>query len=472
MDLSKWELHNLVRTPRGLKVRDALRTQVNSIDIRSPGAFVAGFTAEAANTTEVFHYLLIRDTSDAQGYLYVTTEEYVTVAVLNVGAIPPKPTVTAAVQYQQILINSPDFSAAYYGLVGGGLKRAVATASVNPNTEAITPPTGLCTTFGDRIAIAQYNQVYFNDAGTEIRTFTGANAISLPSTVYDLFTGPGGALYIVTGAGVYALPPDALGQGQIVYGMLARVSPYEASGYRNAVHARGGVYGLTRDGIGSLGNTVSTAALTQYDRRRYFSQSVGPGQSGDYRSGRIWALSDSMAISVNNSLCIYDLAGNYPYWVWNSSTGNALEIVGICKTRNGGDLFVTPTRILEFTGNYEFTADEQDGVACGTIATPPAASNVVRSVTTSSDNAGYNQLLYLNGSVKTQVTPAPSRAQNVVGTDLWDSSATLFASEMRSRRHHVAVRSDDLAMEVGATGCGRALGDIDITLAGKGRRRP
>ena len=451
-------------------VRTALRSLVPATTLLASSVFVGGLSLEASNTTEIYHYLFLRSTITGIGYIYVTTEEFRTICTYTLGQIPVAPVITFAVQNRQILINSPDFTSAVYGLVGGGLLRAVKVESVNPSTTAIDVPLGLCSVFGDRIAIAQGNIVYFNDPGTEIRTFTGANAVALPATIYDLFQGPGGNLIIGTTDGIYSLSADALGQGQMVFGMLSKASSYACKNYRNLAYVGGQVYGLTKDGVAVIGGeSVTSESLTSYGRKRYYSESVGPGPSGDYRNGKLFGLQDELLINVDNKICRFDLKGNYSTWIYNTGS---INLSGVCSGRDGNELLVTDSNILEFTGNDEYDGYEITGVACGVLKTEPEESPLIRSVTTSSSNVGQDQKVYLNGTAKTATTPAPTRAENIIGTDTWSATNTYVGHELRSRRHQMAVRTDNVALEIAATGSGNILDGINIERRGKGSRRP
>lgn len=468
IDLSAFELHNLEFDQGRLAVRDALRSQISASTIRSGSELVAGFSVESSSTTETFHYLFLRNTTTADGYVHVTTEEFRDIAVLHLGSLPERPIITYAFQNQQILINGPGL-APLYAIVGGGITRAVKVESVNPSTTAIEIPSGICCAFGDRIAIAQGNTIYFNDAGTEIRTYVGENGVSLSGTIYDIFQGPGGALISVTSDGIYALPSDALGQGQIVFGFFSKISGYQASNYRNATASRNRVFTLLQHGLGLVTDEIVGIPLTSYRHKRFYTEYVGPGAAGDYRSGSIWKSERGVLVNTQGKVCQFDYDSQKTSWIYANSD---IELVGIGRSRDGVDLWITPERVLEQIGNAEFDGYEVKGFACGIVPTDPSDSLVVRAVTTISDNVGQDQYAYLGGRDKSAETPPPSRAANVIGTDVWSASAAYVGQEERSRRHLFAERLDEIAIEVGAEGSGARLGVIDVLTKGKSSKRP
>lgn len=459
------ELHNLVLKQGRYQVRDGLRAHTTATAIQAGSTFVGGFSVEGGNTGEVFHYLINRATSGICT-LRVCTEEFRVIASLDIGRIDvAKPAITHAITSEQILINSPHMSFPVYGLVGGGVKLAEKQDSVNEiNTSSIQIPRGICCNFGDRVAIAQGKSVYFSDGGTEPRTFVGINVISFPSPVYDLMQSAGGSLFIVTAQDIYVLPADAASTDQAVFGFISTIKGYQAVGHRNVCMTARGPIGLTQDGVASIGQTIDSIPLTSYRRSRYLAENVGAGSYGDFRRGTIWQTQRGFVASIDGRLCSYDGKAS---WIYNSGD---LELVGVLRTKLGGELYLTSTHLLEPIGNQEFTGSEITGVACIEVPTPPTASPVVREITTSADNVGAAQKIYVNGQTRTATTPKPTGADTVIGTSLWGTE-NFEVSEIRSRRHQVAVRSDDLSIEVAAVGCGTQLGEYEIKTAGKGKQR-
>lgn len=470
MDLSGFELQNLVPVNDVVRVRPGFAQQYL---VTAGAAIVYAFSVVSPQTGEVFHYIFERVIVDGTAILYVKTESFVTVTTFTFTYLALKPIINYAVQNNQIIINSPNFTNPLYGIVGGGLAQIQSVTSVNDlNTPTLASvPVGLTSTFGDRIPITDGNVCYFNDPGVDIRTYVSLNVVSLPGKIFEIFEGPGGALYFITPNGTYALASDALQYGQEVVGQLAKVSTYSANQYRNVVYSAGHVWALAKDGIEvvTAGQKLKPASFT---RKRYYSQYVGPSEGGSYQSGTIWATSTGIAVSLDHKICVVDAADMRPRWYTNDSTSD-ISIVGMCRSVEGTDLWVFPDRVCELIGNQEFDSGGTVlGIAAGSTTFDPAASPVLRSVTTISDNVGLSQLAYCQGTARTAVTPAPSRASNVVGTGTWSASAHYVGPDMRSRKHNFMSRTDDFALEIGAEGALSLLGLVNIETISKGGARP
>lgn len=468
-DLGTAELHNIVVKQGRFQVRDGFRSHVAATTIQASSSFIAGFSVESGNTGEVFHYLVNRATTGICT-LRVCTEEFRTISSLNIGRIDvARPAITYALTSEQILINSPHMPFPVYGLVGGGVKLAQAQESVNEiNTSSIQIPRGLTCTFGDRVAIAAGKILYFSDGGTEPRTFVGINAISFPSPIYDIMQSDAGSLFVVTAMDIYVIPADAATSDQAVSGPTGKISGYQANGTRNVCITSKGLIGLTQDGVASIGQTITEIPLTNYRKSRYLAENVGAGSYGDFRRGSIWRTQRGFIVSVAGRLCSFDNASGKASWIYNSDD---LDILGVLRTKLGGELYLTSSRVLELLGNDEYTGSEITGVACVDLKTQPSDSPVVREITTSADNVGQAQQVYCNGQTRSANTPKPTGATTVVGTDVW-GTASFVAAEIRSRRHQVAARADDLSVEIAATGCGTQIGDFEIKTWGKSRKRP
>jgi len=233
IELRDWEGHNTEILEGGLCVRRALKSHAQASDLQASSVFAGGFSLEAPNTQEVWHYVFLQSTTTRVVTLYVCDEEFNVIYTYVVGQTQQNPVITYAVQNDQLMINSPHFRQALYGILGGGVKLAEKVASVNVNTTAIDIPLGFCTTFADRIVVASGSNLYINDPGVEIRTFVAENAIYVPGTIYDVFQGDDG-LYVFTADGVYVMPADALSQGQVAVPFVVRVAAYNAFDYRNA----------------------------------------------------------------------------------------------------------------------------------------------------------------------------------------------------------------------------------------------
>ncbi len=211
IDISKWEKQNVVKRGSDLYTRKGL------VQVSTPTAgtlYVAGFTVESPFTTEPWHYLFEQATATGLVTLRVVTEEFVEVQNYSLGFMQNDPVITYAVQNGQLMVNSPSLPAPLYGLVGGGLVMAVKTPSLETDTTTLEIPNGHICTFGDRMPIAQGNIVFFNDPGSDPRTYVAENAQPFPGVIYDMVQGTDGALYVFTSKDVHVIPRDALGKGK------------------------------------------------------------------------------------------------------------------------------------------------------------------------------------------------------------------------------------------------------------------
>jgi len=455
VSINGFELHNIVKKNGGYQVRDALFSHA-TIDNA-----IWGTSLEAANTGEVFHYILTRNTSTGIGTITVYTEEFVTVTSLAIGVIVADCTVTCAVSDRQLLINSPQFSYPIYGLVGGGLRRAVKKVSENDATTAIDVPNGLVIEFGGRFVIAQSNILWFSDPGaTAKETFVAQNFVALNSRIFDLFIGADGALVAGTSDGVFSIPADSVAQGQLAFPLVQKLSHYQCRNYRNLVYSQGRLIGLAENGIVDLGNITNPLPLVTYNNARYYSKDVR--QTDDFRTGRIFASQDMGAlVCLDSYFCAVDTAQTlFPAWITCASA--TLDIKGILKTAEGKDLFLTSSKVLELYGNTEFSSQDVTAVACGDVALDPAQSTLIRAIHTSSDNVGTVQLCYIGGRATSLATPKPSRAHNVVGTDNWGTTYYYCEDELRSRRHDQSYRTDQCQLEIGIGRAAARIGEFTV----------
>jgi hypothetical protein len=446
---------------------DKVRPALYSVSTPSSGTvFVGGFSIEAANTGALYHYIVERATATGIGTIYVKNEQFQTISSTTIGYIPKQISLSWACQNRQLIISAPEFSYTLYSIVGGGVVRCIKVASAVPTTTALEVPVGSVCSFGDRVVIAQGSALYFNDPGVDIRTFVAENVVAMPAKITDIFEGPSGALIIGTTMGVYALPSDALGQGQLVFGFMQKLSSYEAQQPRNIAFANGQLLGLQKGGFSTLGDQAVATNPAPYAGKRYISTFVGPGDSGDYRYYQMFGSVDyGHLISAGGS--IYSVKQGQ--WI---TSGLDLSLVGVLKTDLGATLFMTPTQILDTWGNVE--ADDSDfiAVACGTIPVNVTDSTMVRAIITSSDNVSHQQKAYIGAQQKTDTTPPPARAENIIGTNHWSVHTHYCAPEIRSRRHHVVLRTDEVTMEVAFDEALSNIGPIDVETKQVGPKRP
>jgi hypothetical protein len=151
------------------------------------------------------HYLFEQATATGIVTLRVMTENFVELFNFPLGQMQADPIITGDVVDNQIMFNSPSFSTPLFGYTGGGIISAVAQASIQPNTTAIEIPNGHICGFGDRFVIAQYTDFFVSDPNDAFRSYVGENAVGIGGTIFDIFQGPDGALFLSTSAGAFSL---------------------------------------------------------------------------------------------------------------------------------------------------------------------------------------------------------------------------------------------------------------------------
>lgn len=471
VDPSTWELHNIVKTPSGLRTRSPLW----SIKTPTSGSFVGGFTVEVPSSTEVHHYLFEQGT-DGTTTLRVVTEEFFELYNFPLGVLQQNPVITWAIGNNQILINSPAFSAPLYGVVGGGVVTAVATMSLNTDTTSLDLPQGHICSFGDRSPIAQNQVVFFNDPpsakSVDPRSYVAQNVLGLPGSVFDLFQGPDGALWMFTSAGVYTMPPDALGQGQTVVGSIARVPGIDTSRPRNACATIGTVAVLQRDHVVLL-PSGTIVDLSPYNGPRRLSNRV---EVEDLRlSAEIFPTPRGFIVAFRGNkpfFLVADLKNQSFSYVIDAST--SYNAVGVLRTRDGEPLYVLSDRVVMQMGISDrdsWAGIAQLAVACGMIETSAADRPVLRSLTTNTEFVGQPVGVSAGRDGLTSLTQPTITGDTIIGTSQWSSTGSFIGRTFRSTRHNVSQRMPEPPVEVQIGGLGRRVGLVDVDLAGQGRSR-
>lgn len=474
VDVSGWELHNVLRKGRELRTRRAL---VQHKTPTTGTTYVGGFSIESPNTTEVWHYLFEQVTATGAVTLRCYTEEYLELWSHLLGVMQERPVITWGAQNAQVMVNSPSFSAPLYGLVGGGMITATKATSVNSDTTALDLPAGHLCTFGDRFVIAQGNVLFFNDPGVDPRSFVAENVVAMPGSVYDIVQGPGGALYIATSAGVYTLPGDALGQGQSVQGFLSRVPGIEVSRARNLAVSGGVVAVLQQDHVLLLPDQRIPFAAAR--GRRYYSR---PVEAADLRSAaELYAIPGGFIVATRGARPFYtliDLASVGVSHMWSASS--AIALCGTLRSRDGDPLLVAANRILEpfaRSATDSFDSAVIDGVLAGVIAQQPNQTGVLRRLSVASSNyaASGNPTVAaaVNGSATSAKNPPTKTGDLVIGTSAWAASGAFAGRTLRTTRLSLAVRANEHAVELRVRGGDVAIAaavDLEVTGQARGRR--
>lgn len=468
VDLSKGELHNVTIKAGKLCVRESLvrhTFRFNNLKGFFGEEVVHGFSVEDPNTTEILHYLFFRDTTSQVLTCAVTDESYELITHSTIGVIIGDPVLSHAVLNQEVHINGPGLKTPLYGFIGSGLIPATKVLSRNEaNTPTIEVPLGIVTSFGDRMAIAQYNQVFFSDPGFRFRTFVGANVVTVPSKIYGLMQANNGALYIITAQDIYYITKDALGQGQLVYAFLGNIKGYEANDYRCAAVVGSALFTIGSQAINIVnGQSIGTMEVIKFDRKRYLSEVVGTADLK--QEAKIWPMSNGFVLSSDGKLFYFDNDNKITSWIYANS-GASINLVGVLKTRDGKNLFLTKDYPIELfgTGQDAYSFDSHPtGYACVSLDTEPRNSEMVRFITTISDNAGLAQQVAIRGQARSKVTPPAPNQTNIIDQSNWNESA-YSAAETKSRRNGFAVRTDDISFEVGIQGATAMIGSVSIDI--------
>lgn len=473
IDISNAELHNMVRRKNGLEVREAL------VSIKTPNVgtkYVGGFSIESSFTTEVWHYLFEQNTTTLETTMRVYTEDFLEMFAQNLGALDANPIITHAVYNNQIMVNSPSFSGPLYGLVGGGIIPAVKTESINPDTTALEIPQGHVCSFGDRMPIAQGNIVYFNDPGVDPRTYVAQNALPLSGTIYDMFQGDDGALYMFTSAGVFFMAQDALGKGQRVEGFIGTIPGLQTTKSRNAAASNGIVAVLQKTGIVILGGRTQTIDIAPYKGPRYLAYAV---DVEDYRiSGEIFPTAEGFIVAFRGKdgfFLDFNLRDGYRSYVWNPAFPSEYSVVGTLRSRENSTIIVSNYNVFMHCGNKEHFLPAKNGlrgVAAIEVDMPEGQEMLARHLVISSDNIG--QLVYARVGHKFLNDTCPSKSSDtVIGTTEWGGGDGRYnGRRFRSARASLAERMSNVAIEVAITGSKRRIEPgVDLQVKGQGRRR-
>jgi hypothetical protein len=497
------EFHNVIDTIRGLEVRPGLCTILQATDVDTTfdtahlriangtqNSFVFGFSIESANSGQVFHYLFTKATTTGVVKSHVYDEQMYWLSTVTIGTIAADlEPFSVAVNYNQIIVNSKSLPFPLWGFVGGSLVKAEKQPSINPDTPNLTLYTGRVASFADRFVWSYANQISFSDPGTEPRTICGPNTIAFGGTVLDMFqAGEGGALVVVCTDATYTIPPDGLSGFQF-QGVIARLPGYQGAQSNNAATARGTSIGLVKDGIITIGDFLKRP-LTTYRNRHYQTEAVGPGSSGDYRSGSIFGTDEGFIISIDGKSALIDIDSGKITWIypsqnygWDLVGGQVFAVVGVLKDSEGKNIFLTSSSVIDLFGNVEYASTPSvavpdpvglkvGGGVCVNVPSDPQGSPVVREITTSADRPGQAQHSYVRSSFQVAITPPPQLSL-VLDTSLWSVSSTLLEREMRSRRMQRAVRVDSPDVEVYFDGGGTKIGSvIDVVTKGIGKNRP
>lgn len=474
VDVSSWEMHNVVKRGKDLRTRRAL------LSLKTPTggtSYVGGFTQESPNTSEPWHHLF-EQAADGTVTMRVYNEEMaVEIFSHPLGVMQKDPVISYGVQNMQMMINSPSFSAPLYALLGGGAVTAMKTVTsiaTALSETVLSVPVGHICTFGDRFAIAQGKGVFINDPGLDPRTFTGDGSFPIAGAIYDIFQGEDGFLYMCTSSGIFTFPRDALGQGLSPQGALSRIPNVDTSRPRNAIAAGGGGAVLQKDRVLLLGGGGVAGAidLSQYDGRRYWSKVVAVD---DLRmQGELFATPTGFLVGFRGSrghIVDVNLNEKAVRYIWSPSS--AFNLVGTLRTRNNDPLMIFSDRIVSESAHAlaDYDGATIQGVLCGRLPIDVSLNPRIYRVVVAAANQGSTVGAFVSGLAKTTTTPTKTE-EAVIGTSLWSASTVYAGRETRSARLSFSQRSSDPNMEIRVdAGDSRIRAEIDVELGGQGAQR-
>ncbi len=475
-----WELHNVMRTPKGLRTRRSL----SFANISAVGSLVGGFTVESPSTSEPWHYIFEQVAATLAVRLSVFTENLRVLYTLDLGPMQAMPVITKAVVNNQVGVSSPSFSSTLYGQVGGGMVTAVATPSEDPTIVTLPVPTGHICSFADRWAVASGPVLSVNDARSDVdpRTFTALGLLSLPGTIFDNFQGADGQLYLFTSEGVFTVPPDALGVGQGISGFLSKVPGIFTKRPRNACATTRGVAVLQRTSVLLLnGGSQTEIPIGSHDGRRKLSRVV---DVDDLRTiGSIFATAKGFIIGFGTDRGFYvdvDLEAGSVSFVYPSTPNIPFNLVGVCQSRDGDPILCFGGGGLANLAYDGVTGGPGDnggadgivkGIVAGVLDLEASDEPRVRRLSVAADNIGQAVGVAVNGVADTDTTPSLT-TDAVIGTALWDAAAPFAGRTTRTTRMTVNVKTTEPHIEVEVDGSGRRVGDVlDLELAGLTRQK-
>jgi hypothetical protein len=443
--LSKFELNNVEVDQQGkLRVRWGLFSIFTPTDGYT---YVHGFSESFDGIT--YHYLFERNTTTGNLHIIVANENMVTIATADLPAISSNQVFTHAVVNGEIIISGPNFNC-LYGHIGSGLTYAEKVDSINTATTAIDIPTGICSSFGNRVAIAQNDVIYFSDPDA-IQTYVAQNALHLPGHIYSLNEVSAGLL-IATTDGTYLIPKDALSQGQEVFGFLQKISPFAPHQYQSVVNTPTGPLGIKR-GIYKISDILVPMDTNSYSGRRFASPRL---EQNSFEFSRTYPHPNGACIALDGYIINVNTINNTVSWISHQSEG--LNLMGIL---NGG---LWPMYILDERIVYPRDGVDEDfyrpvtGYLCGAI---PAADKeiIITSVTTTANNDDLNHSVYLKGQ---RSLIENDRGSATLDFDASEEGTAYSEIEIQSVKHRFRVRTVHPQIEIAIDGAGSEIGPIEI----------
>jgi len=478
VDISKWEMHNVVRDGSGdIRTRRGFAATLDFV----ADDVVASFSVENPKTSEVNWFFFMWSPTTGAVTLKVYDEgranSSAPLYTFPLGVMSRDVVITMAQSYGFLQFNSPSFSAPLFGFVGGGVTTMLAVPSENPDSTTLSVPTGHCATFGDRWCVAQDNAIYFADPGIQgVRSFTAQNVLVVPGTVLDLFQADSGSLMIFTTAGAYSLGADALSVGQDVVGFLSQIDGVSTTAPRNACSTSFGTLVLGRSDISVIsGGAVQKLSIPRYTGRRKLSR---PVEVDDLRTwGRLLPTPDGFLLGFGRNRDMFlaaDLRTNTYSWMYGHDSQNQpTQLHGVVYSRDGDQFLVFRSTVVQplTVGASDHFDGEMLGYVCGLLPVDTTDMPLFRRVTVACANAGGTAGVAMSPAENVLQTTAVHTGDVVVGTDVWGSKK-IASYNQRTTRCTVNTRATEPHIELVFGGCGRRIAStINLEMSGTWRAR-
>jgi hypothetical protein len=486
VDASSWHKVNLWTHPSGeLCVRPGLRRIYTP---ESGRKLVGGFSVTNSYTPEVWHYVFdVATTARLDLKLRVLDETFQTVQVLAINADVVPRVITHAIVEGMGLICSPDFPTIFF-VVGVGLRFAESVESANGTQTAIAVPRGICTAWCNRVVICDGRSMFVSDpvaaTGGDVRTFIGANQQQRPGVIYGVHEARDGDLVVLTSSGVYALAADAT-VDQIIGGAIWRLVNHTiATSYASSCTVRGRVYALTRDGWALVD--------TETDKETRLSEPLMPRalfarvSLEDYRTARLYGTDEGPLVAHDGLSAIHrtDVSRDFSSWWRSSFAADNFLVRGTLRELDGTERLLCENGVFAMCGDFDgeialtSAVAEVKGVLFGALPRDPEASRLVRHVDVAAAVGGTTSNLgaAVRGSAK-RAALEPDGNGYTIGVSTWTQAGKrLTTTPLSSARVDfgpaACERTDDVAIEVEASGCLNRISDklaVDFTPSGTTR---
>lgn len=498
VDASTWAKANLWTLPSGeLCVRPGLRQLYAAASLRE---IVGGFSVVNSYTPEVWHYVFdVSSIPSAVGgldlRLRILDEDFQTFQEMAINADRVPRVITHAIAEGMGLICSPDFPTIFF-VVGSGARFADAVDSTNTATTAIAVPRGICTSWCNRVVICNGRSMFVSDpvaaTGGDVRTFVAENQNQRPGFIYGVHEGRDGDLVVVTSEGTYALAADAAATGIVgSNGSVWRsVNHTVATSYASSCTVRGRVYGLTRNGWAAIDTeTDDEVRLTEPAMPRATFARVS---LEDYRTARMFGTDEGPLVAVDGLLSeggeLYgamhrtDLGRGISSWWWSPV---AMKVRGVLRELDGTQMLLTDVGAYAVCGDFDGgTAlssgdDAVRGSLFGVLPPDPTGNRLVRHIDVSAAVGGTSSSIgvSLRGSRKSGALE-PDANGYTIGTSTWTQTGRrLTTTPLSSARadfgQAACDRTDDVGVEVEATGCLNRISDqLSVEFSKSAELRP